>query len=693
MSGIAGTIRFTGQEASLDDVRAMAARMLHRGPDGITAWSEGSAALTSLKLEVTPESLRETQPYVHRESGVVLVADVRLDGREDLAHRLGLGREAVASSKQGPTDADLLMQAYLKWGATAPEYLDGDYTFAVWDPRDRTMFAARDPFGTRTFYYHHVPGELVAFASEAKALLALPEVPDHIHEERFAQFLSASPRDLDRSIFEAIHVLPAAHAMQVSGKDLRTWQYYELKPVTGLGTLEGQEGVEAFRERFEVAVRDRVRSAFPVGAQLSGGLDSSAIAVIARDAVAKEGRGPLHTFTLTFDATPSTDEREYAQAVLDQGGFEPHFVSADDLSPLGNLEEVYATLDDGLVGGTQHQGWALLLAARDAGVRVVLDGFDGDTVVEHGDELMREKADSGDWASFSKMAHAVVAQYRSADHLQDFETIMTSYEGVFGQYGWPSLVNHAAYGSRLQFLRSLRKAARYAGVDSRDALQRLWKRLLRSRASNRRDRESWRVGRPRDTPSFIDPQFARRVGIDPEPELLGADFGMDRIAPLRERQRDMLASPHFIGALQTPAHLAAALGFDIAHPFFDRRLVELCIALPPEQSFSEGWTRYVLRKAMETHLPSAVAWRTGKAQMTPAVRRAIELYDKERFRSLAQDPGWLAEYMNMEAFRDYIQPDRVLTEREMTHLAWIATAMIWLKNQWPDGPQRPSIYS
>ena len=692
MSGLAGTIRFAGPEASLEDVRTMAARMRHRGPDGITAWADGPAALAHLQLYVTPESLRERQPHVHSESGVVLVADVRLDGREDLAHRLGLGRQAVASSSDSPTDTDMLMQAYLKWGQAAPEYLDGDYAFAVWDPRDRTLFAARDPFGTRTLYYHHVPGELAAFASEAKALLVLPEVPDQIHEPRLAQYLSASPRDLDRSIFEAIRVLPAAHAMSVSVSDLRIWQYYELQPATGLGSLQGQEGVEAFRERFELAVRDRARSAFPVGAQLSGGLDSSAIAVVARDAVVEQGQGPLHTFTLTFDKTPSTDERIYAQAVLDQGGFEPHFVSADDLSPLGNLDEVYATLDDGLVGGTQHQGWAMLLAAREAGVRVVMDGFDGDTVVEHGDTFLREKADDGDWAAFAHMAHAVVNRYRSADHLQDFEQIMTTYESVFGQYGWPALVNQAAYGSRIRFLWSLRKAARDAGVDSRDALQRLWRRLIRSRAHNRRDRESWGLGRPRDTPSFINREFARRVGVDPEPDLAGADSGMDRITPLREQQREMLASPHFIGALQTPAHLAASLGFDLVHPFFDRRLVELCIALPPEQSFSEGWTRYVLRKAMETRLPPSVAWRTGKALMTPAVSRAVKLHDAGRLRALAEDPGWLADYIEVDTLRDYARPNRALTDREQTHLLWIATSIAWLKHQWPDGPGRPSVY-
>ena len=691
MSGIAGTLRFGAREASVADVRAMAARMPHRGPDGTTAWGDGAAALAHLRLAVTPESLRETQPAVHAESGVALVADVRLDGREDLAHRLGLPRGSVLQD-DGPTDADLLMRAYLQWGQAAPEHLDGDYAFAVWDPRDRTLFAARDPFGPRTFYYHHVPGELFAFASEAKALLALPEVPDRIDEVRLGHYLAGVRDGLERSAFEAIRVLPASQALRARADEVVTWPYYELRAATGLGRLDGPAGVEAFRERFETAVRDRVRSAFPVGSQLSGGLDSSAVTVVAREAVEARGIGPLHTFTLTFDETPSADEREYAQAVLDQGGYEPHFVPTGPLSPLGNLGEVYETLDDGLVGGTQHQGWAMLLASREAGVRVVLDGFDGDTVVSHGDMLLREMAEAGDWARFARQAAAVAERFRAADHRQDFEDILSTYDGVFGQYGWPVLVNEAAYGSRARFLWHLRRAARDAGIDAADALRRLRPRLLKSRAANRRDRASWGLGRPVDSPSFIDRAFAARVGVDPEPDLAGSDPGTERLRPLRELQRDQLASPHFLRSTETPAHLAAALGLEIAHPFFDRRLVELTLALPPEQSFSEGWTRYVLRKALEPRLPPSVAWRTGKAMMTPAVRRALLLHDGERLRSLAREPGWLADYVDVGTLRDYVGRLDSLTERERTHLTRLSTAMTWLSRQWPNGPEAPSVY-
>lgn len=690
MSGLAGLVRFDGRDASSEELREMAERIVHRGPDGIERWASGMAAVVHLRLAVTPESLREQQPCVDPASGTVLVADVRLDGREDLVSRLGLERRVLAAP-DGPTDAELLVRAYLKWGTDTPRHLDGDFAFVVWNPRDQTIFAAVDPFGVRTLYTHDAPGKLFAFASEAKALLALSDVPDSIDEVRLAHYLSGTRTDLERSIFAAIRAMPPAHALLADRTGARIWQYYQISPARGLGSLEGEAGVEAFRERFDAAVRDRTRSAFPVGAQLSGGLDSSSIAVVARDALVERGAGPLHTFTLTFEETPTTDERAYAQAVLDQGGFAPHFVPADTLSPLGNIEEVYSHLDDGLVGGTQHQGWALLLAARDAGVRVVMDGFDGDTVVEHGTTRLREAAARADWKAFNQMAHAVLRTYGEADHLQEFQRALTTFSGIFGQYGWPVLLDQAELGSRWRALRSIRIAQRDAGIDATDALHKLWRSLVRPRWVNRRRREaSWRM-RPNKIPQFIDAAVAERNGIDLTSVSLSR---MDKLGlkSVRQLQLEKLSGPGVLGELRTPSHLAAALGFDLTHPFFDRRVVELCLALPPEQSFSEGWTRLVLRRAMDGRLPDAVTWRVGKARMTPAVDRALRVYDADRLRTLAANPGWLADYLDMDVLRRYAQLDRPLTDMEMTRLAWISTAILWLNRQWPNGPGGSSTW-
>jgi asparagine synthase (glutamine-hydrolysing) len=192
-------------------------------------------------------------------------------------------------------------------------------------------------------------------------------------------------------------------------------------------------------------------------------------------------------------------------------------------------------------------------------------------------------------------------------------------------------------------------------------------------------------------PPLVNRGWARSLGVALRPEVLGAAGEHQRLT-LRERQQQLLAAPQILGSVRPGAHLAGALGFDLAHPFFDRRLVELCLALPPDLSFRDGWTRYVLRQSMSGRLPDAVAWRIGKAKMTPAVERAVREFDEPRLRAVAQDPGWLADVLDMDAFRRFAAPDRPLTELEMTHLAWISTAVVWLNRQWPCGPASPSIY-
>jgi hypothetical protein len=95
---------------------------------------------------------------------------------------------------------------------------------------------------------------------------------------------------------------------------------------------------------------------------------------------------------------------------------------------------------------------------------------------------------------------------------------------------------------------------------------------------------------------------------------------------------------------------------------------------------------------MDGRLPDSVAWRVGKAMLTPTFERAFELHDRERLADLARNPGWMADYLDMDAFRRFASKERTLTEKEETMLAWVATAMIWLNGQWPSGPEGPSIY-
>src|SRR2546427_256925 len=312
VTGIAGLWRRDGRPGEPAELDGMLARVAHRGPDGTGAWREGPVALGHGMLHTTPESLREQQPLVGTRGDLVLVADARIDNRGELCSLLPAPSDA--------TDAELILAAYERWGEHCPEHLLGDFAFAMWDGRTQRLFCARDHFGVKPLYYHHRPSRLFAFASEIKGLLALPDVPRRLNETRVADYLVPLLEDKVITFYEEIVRLPPAHRMVVSRDGVLIEQYWALDPEREIRMKSDAEYAEAFREIFTEAVRCRLRSAFPVGSMLSGGLDSSSIACVARELLAEDGGGKLHTFSAIFPDVPECDEREYIDAVVAGGG-------------------------------------------------------------------------------------------------------------------------------------------------------------------------------------------------------------------------------------------------------------------------------------------------------------------------------------------------------------------------------------
>ena len=294
MSGVFGLIRPDGPPATAGELAAMAVRLARRGPEGSSVWRDGPVGLGLTLLATTPEALCERLPLRDEATGCVITADVRLDNRADLIGALDLCERA-----SGTGDAGLVLAAYVAWGRGCLERLRGDFAFAIRDPRDGSLFCARDRFGMRPLSYHHAPGRLFAFGSEPEAVLALTEVPWRINEGRIADVLVGELEGIDRTstFFEGVFRLPPAHALVVTPQGLHIWRYWspEPGPILRLGSDEAY--AEAFLEVFAQAVRSRLRGAGPVGSMLSGGMDSGSVVAVARELLATAGVGPLATFS------------------------------------------------------------------------------------------------------------------------------------------------------------------------------------------------------------------------------------------------------------------------------------------------------------------------------------------------------------------------------------------------------------
>ena len=319
MSAIAGIVYFDGKPAQTGGLDMMLGATAHRGPDHVGTWFDGPVALGCRLLRTTPESLDERAPLCHEARGTVITADARIDNRDALISALGMTGAAPA----GPPDSAIILAAYERWGYACAEKLLGDFAFAIWDRRQGTLFCARDHFGVRPFIYCKTD-RFLAFSSEIRGLLALAEIPRRIDEQQILEYLSAYYEDTSSTFYRDIRKLPPAHSIIVKHGELSRRRYWALAYQGDHAPKSDAENVEAFRHIFVDAVRCRVRSAGRVGSTLSGGLDSSFVALTARRLLLERHGQPLHTFSLIFDDVPQSDERSYQHAALAVGDMVPH---------------------------------------------------------------------------------------------------------------------------------------------------------------------------------------------------------------------------------------------------------------------------------------------------------------------------------------------------------------------------------
>ncbi len=263
-------VRFDGAPVTRDMLEPMAAAMSFWGPDGHGQWCGDSAGLGHLMLHVTPESLHERLPAsLSAATHLVITADARIDNRDELFDALGVpgpGRERTP-------DSSLILLAYERWGADCVKRLLGDFAFAIWDGQERKLFCARDLFGCKPFVYHS-DGKRFIFASDVKGVLARVESPK-LNEPLLAAYLQFRTYHAEKryTFFEEIFKLPPAHTWLVSRSGLQLSRYWSPEEAPEVRLTSDGEYAEQMRVLgFDEAVRCRVRSAFPVGSHLSGGL-------------------------------------------------------------------------------------------------------------------------------------------------------------------------------------------------------------------------------------------------------------------------------------------------------------------------------------------------------------------------------------------------------------------------------------
>ncbi|GAB2766968.1 lasso peptide isopeptide bond-forming cyclase [Rhabdobacter roseus] len=595
MSGIAGVIFFDQEGADVQPLlEGLVRHMPHRATEGVHRGGDRFGSLAYLHRSVTRLDHTVRQPLC-TPAGQLLVADARLDNRPQLAEKLSLDAASF-------TEAELLMAAWQRWGDDMLDHVIGDFAVAIWDATDQTLHLLRDHSGARPlFYYHNTTSGWVAFASEVQALVALPQVPRVANEKAIALYLNYG-NDLraptKQTFFEDIYRVRPAHAVALTARQRTERFVWTIQdPTAGLTTPE--EYAEAFGALFREAVRCRMQSDYPIASELSGGMDSSSVAATARHFLRQEGRllTTVH-FDLGFE---SSNERSYAQAVVDLGGLEHHWTSPlpDYYQTTSEIAAACGAPDCFPMPSTAHLGYAQVL--RQKKVRTLLTGHDGDSVVGYGFEYLDRLFEDKDWEALR------TALYQLARHV-DF----TYYYPDWNQWSDDERVRQCM-GTYMapMFISSLTQKK------PKRALTIIWHSYRRYQLAPtyflKKFREALVKKLTKTSRHLLADSFVERIHLK---EIIQKSKNSSAV-PLGLSGKALanwtsVYSQDMLDATEQQNRMGQHYGYEVCHPFLDKRLIEFCLFVPDVIKYNQGLYRGLLRRAMEGFLPDYVRLRGSK---------------------------------------------------------------------------------
>jgi asparagine synthase (glutamine-hydrolysing) len=621
MCGIAGMYNLSPRPVDLGLLERMTRVLAHRGPDGegyvlLAPRGQGRPLPVIGRLS---DALRSTTPgYTiglgHRRLAVLDCSplghqpmsseDERtwityngeiynyLELREELQ---GLGRRFRSTS-----DTEVILHAYQEWGPACLPRLNGMFAFAVWDGAHDRLFCARDRLGMKPFYYR-VDRERLAFGSEIKALLEDVGRPTAPNSRMVHDFLAFGLQDhTEETFFDGILQLRPGHSLSVEGGRLQIEKWWDLEPSAPQDALDDESAIRSFRALFDDTVRIHLRSDVAVGSCLSGGLDSSSIVCTMRRLLAPGPR--LQTFSSCFDEA-ACDERPYLNLVVAQARTESVEIFPDGRRLYDEMPRILWFQEEPFGGTSYLAQWAVMRAAAEHGVKVLLDG-------QGGDELL------------------------------------CGYPGYWGSYGGDLIRN----GNVRRFTREAwaygRQQARVHPTVYANFARALLPLSVVARA------RAWLKGQD----LWMSPEFASRYADSSRHLLYGERFP----SAVENHVAAYLQSHSLPALLHHEDRNAMAFSIEARLPFLDARLVDFSLRLPTRLKLRNGRSKFILREAMAGVLPDAIRQRTDKMGfVTPQdrwLRETLRPQLEELFstRAFAQRGYWDPSRLRA-AYREYCE--------------------------------------
>ncbi|HJY30676.1 MAG TPA: asparagine synthase-related protein [Pyrinomonadaceae bacterium] len=617
MSAIGGIFNFRNKPVDPDLLSQLWVGLSARGPDGGNVMIDGAVGLCYRAFHTNRESRLERQPFLSK-TGFTLVVDGRIDNRNELLANLGdLEQKECAIT----TDVEIAMAAFLKWGDDFASHIVGEFALAVWDPRKRRLLLGRDHIGARTLYFHKNEERLI-FSSELKPLLDVTGTVLEIDDEYIAGYLVYDPEP-DLTPYSQFKTVKPFHLISVTGDGkLRSWPYWSLNRKKEIRYAKDEDYEADFLVHFKAAVSAPLRSDLPVCADLSGGLDSSAIVCVA-DELINNGNVPaprLETVSHVTDSSPTSDERTFIRYVEEQRGRASHHIVEDDypLLSLLSVENATRTLNPLLFCAAQHRAVHNVMQKCDA--RVLLSGMGGDEIT---------------------CAHADPS---------------------------PQLADLLVRGELVQLHSSLKAWSAYL---KKSYPELLWRNAFVPTLPRRIQLKLKSVSQ---FPTLFAKDFSRRMHL------------LDRLYAVAEPFKFTLPSDsdQALGFWTATRGIASGTRremskVDVSYPFLHRPFVEFMQAIPHTQRVRVGQTRSLMRRSLMRLLPETIAKRKSKGNPQEVISRAIAR-EWPRLESLFVDARVVSRgYIDRMALRSTIEKFRFGCGTHSPALLKTLVLEVWLR--------------
>jgi len=551
MCGIAG-IAGLPQEQAKPQVERMNSCMQYRGPDDEGVWCDDTVCFGHLRLSIIDTSNAGHQPMFSHDRRFVIIFNGEIFNYLELREEL----KAAGSTFATAGDTEVIMEAYRQWGEKAVARFNGMWAFALWDTQEKLLFASRDRFGVKPFYYTFENGVL-SFGSEMKSLLTLARhAPDWHYYYHF--FDRKTPLGTDRTVFAGIQHLRPGHTLVWKNGEMNIQRYWKPDPSHSQSVYSYTDPVGTFRELLTSAVKLRLRSDVPVGVCLSGGIDSSAITVL----LASMGVVP-ETFSTVYEEQ-AYSEAQYIDAVNAQTGATSHRVTPRSEDFFAVMDKIVAHHDEPVRMPGVYSHWHVMQCA-DGHVTVLLDGQGADEVVGGYREYFP--------AYLASLMRDVLTFKSPGDAMAQVRACLDGIETNLG--GARAYLMEA-------LLRTIPQSVR-AGI---------------SRGSTKGD--------------LFTEKFAQRYS-SPLADYPEVTEDLNRLSSVLDREMyKTFTETNLPMLLRYEDRNSMAFSMEARTPFLDYRLVEYCLGLSYRYKMRGYTTKWILREALKDMLPREVYERKDK---------------------------------------------------------------------------------